>query len=149
MGKYSNLSFVVLSVLVVPRAVLNPPTTNTDAKQMGKFLTDKAARLCWCVGWWWWCSNLYTYGKSLSFSRRVGGKWIFQMCYFICAIWHFFHPLWLFSLWMWVAPRDDDCDSSFLFEIEWESLSWKGDYWHRKTSCEWILNSSDLVWLME
>lgn len=60
--------------------------------------------MCESVGWW--CSNLNTYGKSLSFPlvhffSGFGGwreKWIFQMCYFICAIWHFFHPLWLLSL---------------------------------------------------
>lgn len=74
-------------------------------KQMGKFVTDNIVEDVWVV-----CGmmvklseNTYTlYGKSLSFSSGWKKKWIFQMCYFICAIWHFFHPLWVIFLFCWL-----------------------------------------------
>lgn len=103
--------------------------------------------------WWWLCSNLYTYGATLSLtlpsgqvSRFSEEKWIFQMCYFICAIWHFFHLLWV----PFFPPSSLPPITSFtkiMIEILVFGFIVERDYWHTGNELFTLGGSqSRLIW---
>lgn len=163
MGKYSNLSSrcecvgcaschphplsIIIIIVLTYTGAHGKIRNSRRKKQMGKFVTDNSGDVY--VGWWWWYIygiyySMYTYGKSLSFSDFLWGrglkeKWIFRMCYFICAIWHFFPStltaFFSFSPLMECGRRRAPMIVILVSGSQVEGRNhrrWNGDYWHTK-----------------